>query len=100
MRIALDFDGTYTEDEILWAAFVNKAKERGHYVAFVTARKDDGYNQELEAAAQMLAIDIVYCDARPKSECFKADVWIDDNPLWIPTHQGMRDELRMMDLGG
>lgn len=90
MRFALDYDGTFTEDNALWTAFVNKARERGHFVAFVTARCNDGGNQDIEADAAMLGIEIVYTDGEPKSEHFKADVWIDDNPLWIPSAAAMR----------
>jgi len=45
--------------------------------------------------AELLGINIVFCNRKPKAECFKADVWIDDNPLMIPSS----DSLLMMSLG-
>ena len=68
MRIALDYDGTFTADEALWITFVNAVRMRGHYIAFVTARNDDGGNGDIETDAQLLGIDIVYCEAKPKSD--------------------------------
>ena len=83
MRIALDFDETYTEDPILWASFVNKCKTRGHAITFVTFRPDNSDNSDIEYEAQCLNIGIVYTSGRQKQHCFNADVWIDDSPETI-----------------
>jgi hypothetical protein len=84
MILALDFDDTYTRDEILWAAFVNKATMRGHSVTFVTSRHSGYDNKDIEQACQLLGIDVVYCEGQPKKKHFRADVWIDDCPEAIP----------------
>ena len=83
MKIALDYDETYTEDPILWTAFIDNCKERGHAVTFVTYRPDNGDNADIEYEAQCLGIDIVYTSGKQKQHCFDADVWIDDCPETI-----------------
>ena len=83
MKIALDFDETYTEDPILWTAFIDNCRERKHTVTFVTYRPSNGNNQDIELEAQCLGIDIVYTSGKQKQHCFDADVWIDDSPETI-----------------
>lgn len=90
MRIALDYDDTFTRDEHLWRLFVEAATSRGHSVTFVTSRADDGHNQDIEADAQLLGLRIVYTAGEPKSEHFTADVWIDDMPIAIPSLAALR----------
>ena len=83
MKIALDFDETYTEDPDLWAAFVTKCKTRKHTVTFVTYRPYNGDNADIEYEAECLGIYIVYTAGKQKQHCFDADVWIDDSPETI-----------------
>lgn len=90
MQIALDYDDTFTNDETLWRAFVSNAIDRGHSVAFVTSRQDDGDNIDIMADAKALRIPVVFCNHKAKSECYTADVWIDDNPLMIPSRAAIR----------
>jgi len=90
MKIALDYDDTFTNDDTLWRAFVESAKSRGHSVTFVTSRNHDGDNRDIIFDAGLLGIGVVFCNHKAKSECFKADVWIDDNPLMIPSSAAMR----------
>jgi hypothetical protein len=87
MRLALDFDATYTVDPELWEAFVKLAKERGHEVTIVTARCENGSfaypdldNDDVIAAAGRMGIDVVYCCGNQKQDIYGADVWIDDSP--------------------
>ena len=106
MRIALDYDDMYTRDPILWTAFVNNAKERGHSVTFVTFRKNSipsGWetnpNADIEEDAKLLNIDIVYCNYKQKASQFVADVWIDDSPQYIPTGQTLKRHCENYDVG-
>lgn len=46
MKIALDYDGTYTADPALWDGFIARAKARGHSVWIVTCRRDTEENRE------------------------------------------------------
>lgn len=91
MKIALDFDGTYTEDPEMWAAFVKIAKRHGHIVKIITfrcedgSRNGDGYrdNTDIHAAARDLDIEARFSNGRPKKEVWDADVWIDDMPMLV-----------------
>lgn len=86
MRIALDYDGTYTSDPTLWENFVAMAKQRGHEVKIITARGNTMSfyhnldNKEVEDAAVRMGIDVVYCDGVQKQDRHGADIWIDDRP--------------------
>ena len=83
MKIALDYDDTYTEDNDLFTAFVAKAKSRNHEIKFVTARSILGDNSDIETSAKLLGIEVVYCSHQPKRSCWDADIWIDDMPEMI-----------------
>lgn len=84
MRIALDFDGTITEDELFWARFCALAKQCGHRVTIVTARHPDDDNRDVEAFTEQTGVRAIYTKGDPKRRHFKADVWIDDMPEMIP----------------
>ena len=92
MKIALDYDETYTEDKSLWNLFVLQAKNNGHEVKFVTYRFPSCYepysrpqdNIDIEADAKSIDIDIIYTCSEQKSDYYDADIWIDDSPITIP----------------
>lgn len=87
MKIALDYDETFTADPGLWRPFVRNALERGHAVAFVTFRYEGhGGNEDILADANLLGIPVVFCNGRQKSHCYQADIWIDDMPVLIPSY--------------
>ena len=87
MLIALDYDGTYTEDPDLWLPFILSARSRGHKVMCVTMR----YESESEQVERQLAgkVDrIIYTSRSGKAAHMqflglKVDVWIDDAPHFI-----------------
>lgn len=84
MRIALDYDDTFTLDRPLWTRFVEDVlKNQGNSVTFVTFRGPDWSNYDIEEDAKRLGIDIVYTNGQHKMNVFKADVWIDDRPELI-----------------
>lgn len=97
MIIALDYDKTFTADPDLWTAFVRNAQAHGHDVSFVTFRSEwrDVGNDDILGDAETLGIEVVFTNARQKSECFNADIWIDDCPLLIPSEDAMRQILRV-----
>lgn len=88
MLIAIDFDGTLTEDPALWREFVFQARERGHRFVCITARRNTDENTQLindwmdENLIQMplhftnLASKVEYATKRG----LNVDVWIDDDP--------------------
>ena len=97
MKIALDYDETFTADKELWTAFVRAARARGHSVTFVTFRFENldryGGNSDIMGDAAMLGIDVVFSGGRQKSHCFEADIWVDDKPVFIPSADAMRSML-------
>jgi hydroxymethylpyrimidine pyrophosphatase-like HAD family hydrolase len=87
--IALDYDGTYTEDSDLWREFITQARGRGHRVVCVTMR----YEHESEQVVRQLAgrVDhIIFTGRRAKKPHMELlglvpDVWIEDAPHWVFT---------------
>ncbi len=80
MKIALDYDGTYTLDSKFWQSFIDLAKSNGHEVWIVTMR----YPTEPIDIHEK----IVYTSRRAKkSQCerrgYYFDIWIDDSPEWL-----------------
>lgn len=87
MLIALDFDGTYTADPILWDEFLESARAKGHLVACVTMRYP-GEAMEVEDAIAGKVDAIIYTRRKAKRPYLAArglapDIWIDDNPRWV-----------------
>lgn len=81
MRIALDYDGTFTADPDLWKLFIALAKTRGHDVFILTRRwkhnrpvPEEGY------------LEVIYCEDKDKIPMLRskggqeADIYIDDRP--------------------
>jgi len=81
MRIALDYDGTYTADPLLWERFIDSARSRGHEVLVVTMRRPD-------EAISIPGCSVVYTSRKAKVAYMadrpgKIDIWIDDSPHWL-----------------
>lgn len=87
MRIALDFDGTYTLDPDFWNAFIVNALANGHDVFMVTFRNDlFDTSSELRWIGHTLKIKVYFTRGVAKRWwCLhhgpgEVDVWIDDTP--------------------
>lgn len=85
MKIALDYDGTYTADKTLWGNFVSDAKKKKHDIRFVTYRDPLAENDLIKSAASKLGIKIVYTSGTAKRKhCeginWEPHIWIDDKP--------------------
>lgn len=99
LKIALDYDDTFTSDKPMWANIVAFMKANGCDVRFVTARFEntDKYsNEDILQDSDRLNIPIIFCNGKPKEDVtnrvnFKVNIWIDDYPLWIPNHSKMMD---------
>lgn len=83
MIIALDYDGTYTADPILWDTFIFTAQHRGHQVHVVTMRHESEPVRLGEQPAR-----IHYTDRKAKLPFMVAlgltvQIWIDDRPDFI-----------------
>lgn len=81
MRIALDYDDTYTKDPTLWNKFINLVRSRHHEIVICTCR-GTLYNEDMIFPSNMI---IYYTSGKSKkpymeSIGIKIDVWIDDCP--------------------
>lgn len=80
LKIALDYDGTYTRDPGLWSAFISAATRLGHDVICVTMRTP---GEEIQ-----MPCPVIYTSREAKAHFMdarseKVDVWIDDAPQWL-----------------
>lgn len=80
MRIALDYDKTYTADTALWDSFIELAGARGHEVVCITMRRPD---ESIE-----LPCPVIFTSRQAKvpfaeQAGLSIDIWIDDAPHWL-----------------
>lgn len=92
MKIALDFDGTFTADPHLWSLFIFNARNAGHEVRIVTmrCRIKDGINwsavwSDMPTRLHDAPCEVIWCDGHAKREWCRSigwepDIWIDDDP--------------------
>lgn len=86
MRIALDYDKTYTAHPALWDAFLVLCQHNGHEVCVVTARSP--VIDRTEALVELEAkVRVIYTNGIAKKfHCahwtggWEPDIWIDDKP--------------------
>lgn len=93
MLIAIDYDGTYTEDPEAWYAVIRVLQLR-HEVICVTMRHEETEDLGFGAPPCM----VYYTDRRAKkSFCetngLQVDVWIDDRPDFILNHAAPRPSI-------
>lgn len=85
MKIALDYDGTFTRDPALWKIFIASAQSRGHEVYIVTMR------YPTEPLAHETSCPVFFTSRNAKLKHMQElghtiDVWIDDMPHLILNH--------------
>lgn len=85
MKIALDYDNTYTADRDFWRQFIEMCAAAGHTLFIVTARSAvRDKNDELRRLETLMPV--YYCDGVAKRWwCMHfgpgtVDIWIDDKP--------------------
>ncbi len=89
--IAIDFDGTFTDDKDLWAGFIRSARDAGHDVVCVTARRETEDNTRFMTTTFKVwdcQIPIVFTDGGAKRDVTNesgvdVDIWIDNDPTAI-----------------
>lgn len=86
VKIALDYDGTFSADPEMWLRFIADAKSNGHDIRCVTMR----YDIERDSMDKRLleAIPVIFTCRKSKKKAarmqgFDPDIWIDDTPEWI-----------------
>jgi hypothetical protein len=89
LKIALDWDDTFTRDPKFWAAFAYQARMKNHDVRIVTMCGPSGI-PEIRGVLDGLHIDlkIIATDhTQKRTYCNRLgwlpDVWIDDSPEFI-----------------
>lgn len=85
LKIALDYDETFTADRSFLRNFVILSKISNHQIVFVTYRTNREYddNSDIESDALKCGINVIYSQGEPKRTVFDADIWIDDSPETI-----------------
>lgn len=98
MKIAVDYDDTFTADKVMFTNIINLFLCASHEVVFVTYRCGsyvknihDIENKDIETDANELDISIIYTSGNQKQHCYDADIWIDDSPITIPCYQDLFD---------
>lgn len=95
MNIALDIDGTYSEDPDMWDKCVRTMRAAGHKVYVVTMRYPDSHESK-EVEDQLTGkVDGFFFTSRKAKGPFmrdiakvKINIWIDDTPFWITMDAG------------
>lgn len=98
MKIALDYDLTFTLDPKFWHEFAILADNHGHEVRIVTARSPK--HDKIEGLDWL---DIIYCDGVAKrfhcewfaddGKGWTPDVWIDDKPQSVDNNSTATREI-------
>lgn len=87
MNIALDYDGTYTNDPELWDKLIEQARARGHKVYCVTMRYPTESNEVYASLAGKVDDIILTCRMAKLNylavKGITIDVWIDDRPDFV-----------------
>lgn len=82
MKIALDYDNTYTADPYFFSLLIGKAISHGHDIRIVTVR----HPAIDRITAHDIKIPIIYTNGVAKRhwcmhfEDWEPDIWIDDSP--------------------
>ncbi len=86
ITIAIDYDGTYTADPLLWLDFIQKALDKGHKVVCVTMRWE-GESDSMDPRLKNL-VPVVFTARQAKHPYVKKQgidvhIWIDDCPHFV-----------------
>lgn len=85
MKIAIDYDNTFSADPRLFMIFAQAASVLGHEVVIVTSR-----HPSVPIPMANCGIPVIYCAFKAKRGCYPADVWIDDDPKHIDQDHDVR----------
>lgn len=82
LKIALDYDGTYTADTLLWDEFMKLARSRGHEVILTSNKKSADLSKDvaLKEIAKIAAGLILGKNRKTAKENhgIEFDIWIDN----------------------
>ncbi|EEE6681792.1 hypothetical protein CTR21_003780 [Salmonella enterica subsp. diarizonae] len=89
LNIAVDFDGTFTANTALFCQLVGSMLKYGADVRIVTFRFSTGNNSDIITWGERLNVPVIFTEGKQK-EAFceeigwKPNIWIDDDPRFIP----------------
>lgn len=83
MKIAIDYDETFTADPRTFKKVIDIFKLAKHEVNFVTYRDGRHPNHDISADAQNCGVGIIFTAGKQKRHIYDADIWIDDSPETI-----------------
>lgn len=83
MIIAIDFDGTFTKDPVMWTRFIHDAEQRGHKVIMVTGRSQ--WSEDMSRLGIHTLLPVFFTSGELKDNHMRqlgyaVDIWIDDMP--------------------
>lgn len=82
MKIAIDYDKTFTADPMLWEKLICFARQLNHQIVIVTCRTDN--EEERVKLPEVVAwVPVIYTNRKAKRKFINADIWIDDQPYSI-----------------
>lgn len=89
MKIAVDYDGTFTLNPVAFSRVIRVLKQTGADIRIVTSRNTNGDNEELEGVSKFLEIPVVYCSGQQKKTVCQGlgwvpDIWVDNEAHTIP----------------
>lgn len=89
MRIALDYDDTFTADKTAWIRFIQLFQDYGHQIIIVTMRDGEAdWHSDFKDLYDKYGISTIFCNGESKRDVtermgVEIDVWIDDRPEGI-----------------
>lgn len=95
MKVAIDYDDTYTLNRSVWAQAVISLLKGGADVRFVTYRFPGVGNGDIESDAEELGISVIFCSGKQKSHVTEEidwvpNIWIDDSPETVVSYKDMK----------
>lgn len=93
MTIAIDWDGSFTEDPALWLTFALEARKRSHRVIIVTGRKASEHAELVENTPVWM--ELFFTGGQTKDRFMRkqgiiVDVWIDNDPWTIAPENNIK----------
>lgn len=88
MTIAIDYDGTISEDIGMFLEIIKTIKKYGHNAIIVTMRDFSEADLQIFDIHKSTGIEVLFTSRKAKKPFLeklniKPDIWIDDNPKWI-----------------
>lgn len=97
LKIALDYDGTFSADPAFWVDFIENARKAGHEVRIVTFRSEEhDWCDHFDELSSWMGVTIHCTDGKAKKYFCSTigwipDIWIDDKPETVYDDSAMAE---------